>query len=316
MTFPEARSENPGAGPKRGGPKTEEGKDVTRWNATRHGIRSPAPVVPGVEKQEDWEEHLEGILEDLAPTGHLETVLAERVALLSWRLHRVTRYETETIALSQERIEDDLADRRRFLRASLTEGIHPEEVRTRAKYAAAKHRLFKRLPKLEDERVLSAEDAEAILWDALVRTGVVDRGEETEEEVLSSLSIPGLPEGVEWEEFEGWTAGLVRAGLEAIARATGEDPEALLEVATEEARREAAGAKYQAEQVERDLERMRRERILPDEKTLEKITRYEAHLSRLLYRTLHELEALQARRSGGAAPLARIDVDAAVLSGE
>jgi hypothetical protein len=33
-----------------GGPKTEEGKEVARWNATRHGLRSPAPVVPGVEK--------------------------------------------------------------------------------------------------------------------------------------------------------------------------------------------------------------------------------------------------------------------------
>ncbi|WP_219975481.1 hypothetical protein [Rubrobacter xylanophilus] len=258
---------------------------------------------------EDWEEHLEGILEDLAPTGHLETVLAERVALLSWRLHRVTRYETETIALSQERIEDDLADRRRFLRVNLTEGIHPEDVRTMAKYAAARHRLFKRLPKLEDERVLPAEDAEAILWDALSRTDVVARGEETEEEILSRLSIPGLPEGVEWEEFEGWTAGLVRAGLEAIARATGEDPEALLKVATEEARREALSAKYQAEQVERDLERMSRERLLPDDTTLQKITRYEAHLCRLLYKTLHELEALQARRSGQAAPLARLDID-------
>ncbi|QYJ15176.1 hypothetical protein Rxycam_00991 [Rubrobacter xylanophilus DSM 9941] len=288
---------------------TQAGKEVARWNATRHGIRSPAPVVPGMEKMEDWEEHLEGILEDLAPTGHLETVLAERVALLSWRLHRVTRYETETIALSQERIEDDLADRRRFLRVNLTEGIHPEDVRTMAKYAAARHRLFKRLPKLEDERVLPAEDAEAILWDALSRTDVVARGEETEEEILSRLSIPGLPEGVEWEEFEGWTAGLVRAGLEAIARATGEDPEALLKVATEEARREALSAKYQAEQVERDLERMSRERLLPDDTTLQKITRYEAHLCRLLYKTLHELEALQARRSGQAAPLARLDID-------
>lgn len=102
---------------------------------------------------------------------------------------------------------------------------------------------------------------------------------------------------------------MVRAGLEAIARATGEDPEALLKVATEEARREALSAKYQAEQVERDLERMSRERLLPDETTLQKITRYEAHLCRLLYKTLHELEALQARRSGQAAPLARLDID-------
>ena len=50
------------------------------------------------------------------------------------------------------------------------------------------------------------------------------------------------------------------------------------------------------------------ERFLPDEKTLEKVARYEAHLSRGLYTALHELEALQTRCLGGAAPLARVDV--------
>ena len=88
-----------------GGPATDEGKEVARWNATRHGMRSPAPVVPGVERAEDWERHLAGTLESLCPAGHLETVLAERVALLSWRLHRATRYETESIALYQEKAE-------------------------------------------------------------------------------------------------------------------------------------------------------------------------------------------------------------------
>jgi hypothetical protein len=52
-----------------------------------------------------------------------------------------------------------------------------------------------------------------------------------------------------------------------------------------------------------------RERLLPDEKTLEKVAHYEAHLPRQLYKALHELEALQARREGGSAPLARLDVD-------
>ena len=33
----------------KGGPVTQEGKEMVRWNTTRHGIRSPAPVVPGVE---------------------------------------------------------------------------------------------------------------------------------------------------------------------------------------------------------------------------------------------------------------------------
>jgi hypothetical protein len=86
-----------------GGPNTQAGKEVARWNATRYGIRSPAPVVPGLEKAEEWEEHRDGVLESLSPEGHLELVLAERVAVLSWRLHRVTRYEQETIALSQEK---------------------------------------------------------------------------------------------------------------------------------------------------------------------------------------------------------------------
>jgi hypothetical protein len=56
----------------KGGPATQEGKEVVKWNATRHGISSPKPVVPGLEKQEAWETHLEGIMENLSPVGHLE----------------------------------------------------------------------------------------------------------------------------------------------------------------------------------------------------------------------------------------------------
>src|SRR3712207_4013062 len=95
-----------------GGPRTQEGKEIVRWNATRHGIRSPAPVVPGVEKQEDWEKHRDGVLDSLQPEGHLELVLAERVALLSWRLNRVIRYETQSIALYQETAQEDLTKQR------------------------------------------------------------------------------------------------------------------------------------------------------------------------------------------------------------
>ncbi len=51
-------------------------------------------------------------------------------------------------------------------------------------------------------------------------------------------------------------------------------------------------------------------RILPDDEVLTKITRYEAHLHRQYIQTLHELEALQTRRTGGSAPLARLDISA------
>jgi hypothetical protein len=43
--------------------------------------------------------------------------------------------------------------------------------------------------------------------------------------------------------------------------------------------------------------------------TLEKVARYEAHLSRQLYKAMHELEALPVRRLGGSVPLGRLDVD-------
>jgi hypothetical protein len=283
-----------------GGPATQEGKEVVRWNATRHGIRSPAPVVPGVEKAEDWEEHRDGVLKSLQPEGHLEEVLAERVALLSWRLHRVTRYETEAITLYQERLEDDLADRRQRPFCSVLGPAHPQEVRNRVKEAKSTERLLKRFPALPDEKTLSADEAASILYAVDEQTGVD----------LEEVPFPALPEGLElFEEFEDWTVGLVRECVGAIASHAEADPDKLLMAAAKDASRAVVRAKHAVEEVERDLRNMSRERLLPDDETLNKVARYEAHLSRLFHKALHELEALQARRTGGAAPLARLDVD-------
>ncbi len=284
--------------------RTGGAKDVARWNATRHGIRSPAPVVPGVEKPEDWEEYRDGMLVDLAPTGPLELALAERVAILTWRLHRVIRYETETIARSQESVEDDLASRRRF--DSHARGpIHPEDALAAPKEARRTERVLKKFPDLRDEAKLSGPDADAVLWAV---AGRVD--EETD---LEELELPGVPGWAglygDTTEWDGWSAGLVRECLSLIASAAGEDLEELMDGAREKARLDVVSAKSAAERVEEQLQNMRRERLLPDEKTLEKVSRYEAHLSRLMFKALHELEALQVRRSGGAAPLARLDVD-------
>lgn len=49
--------------------------------------------------------------------------------------------------------------------------------------------------------------------------------------------------------------------------------------------------------------------LLPNDRELEMLVRYEAHLSRVLKHTLHELEALQDRRHGNPTPLARIDIN-------
>ena len=54
-------------------------------NAMAHGLRAASPVVPG-EDPAAWEAYRDAVVSDLAPIGVLETELADRVAMLSWRL--------------------------------------------------------------------------------------------------------------------------------------------------------------------------------------------------------------------------------------
>ncbi len=217
----------------------------------------------------------------------------------------MTRYETETIALSQEKLEDDLKDRRRFGSYGV-ESAYPEEVRDALQNARRVQRMIKRLLELPDDEPVSGPDAAGILdlvwW-------------QTDEEVeAEDLRLPeGVPDwaGPEDEaaDWDGWTASLIRESIRAIASVAGKDQARLIEVANGRARLQVIGAKAAVERMEQDLARMSRERLLPDEKTLEKVARYEAHLSRLFHKALHELEALQTRRLGRSAPLARLDVE-------
>ncbi len=292
-----------------GGPRTEEGKEVVRWNATRHGISSPRPVVPGLEKQEDWEEHRSGILENLSPVGHLEITLAERIAVLSWRLHRVTRFETEAISLSQQKIEGDIHDRNRLLLSFRGESpyatTHPEDVRFEVTHNRQIYNALKRFPAQDADKTLRGQDATSVVWSVLI-AAKKRIGEDIDEE---GLDLPGVPEDASVVELPAMMVKDVRGCVEAIAAHIGEDPDELLESAAVSARLDASSAKVKAEEVEGEIVVMSRERILPDEKTLEKISRYEAHLSRQLYQALHELENLQKHRTtGDGVPLARLDV--------
>ena len=291
-----------------GGPATQNGKEVVRWNATRHGISSPVPVVPGLEKAEDWKEHRDGILDNLAPVGHLEINLAERIALLSWRLHRVTRYETGAIATSQETIEDDIHERDRFLSVLRHKGLestHPEDIRFEAKYYKQVHNTLRRFPSLDTDKTLRGPDASSVVWSVLMEAKKAS-GEDIQ---VEALDLPGVPEDEAIEELPAMKAADVRGCVEVIAGHVSLNPDDLLDTATYQAGYEARSAAHKKEEMEREISRKARERILPDDKTLEKISRYEAHLSRQLYHALHELENFQKHRTTGeGVPLARLDV--------
>ena len=74
------------------GPKSAEGKARAGMNAPRHGLRASTLVLPGEDADELERLRLE-TLRKLAPGGGLETALAERAAMLNWRLARNRRLE-------------------------------------------------------------------------------------------------------------------------------------------------------------------------------------------------------------------------------
>ena len=94
--------------PNQTGPRTERGKALTRYNAATHGIYSVTPVLPRVERQADWLAHRAEVFADLQPQGYIQEIIAERIALNSWRLRRLTRYEREQVRNRQRNIPTDL----------------------------------------------------------------------------------------------------------------------------------------------------------------------------------------------------------------
>ena len=83
------------------GPRTPAGKAIVSQNAARHGLYSSSPVIPGVESPLAWEQHLASTVTSFAPVGPIETALAERIALILWRIKRITRDERDVTSGSR-----------------------------------------------------------------------------------------------------------------------------------------------------------------------------------------------------------------------
>lgn len=75
-----------------GGVKTPEGKEVSKFNAMKHGILRQS--VTDYEN-EFYTEIYDELIEQLKPNGILEKILVERIALYYLKLFRVQKAETE-----------------------------------------------------------------------------------------------------------------------------------------------------------------------------------------------------------------------------
>ena len=204
-------------------------------------------------------------------------MLAERIALLSWRLHRVTRYETESIALSQEKVEEDLIKIQRFGPSS-SEATRPQDVRVEYEEAEKIQRLLKKESTLPADKRLSTGEAAHVLLTIWYR---VNGKSELEE-----LEIPGIPDALDPEllfEYDvSWTVVLVREGISVFAQFADETPEKLLETAAEDARYEVRRTKRRLERDGAGPERHEQGAPLARRDDPAEDRALEAHLSRTL----------------------------------
>jgi hypothetical protein len=75
------------------GPRTPEGKAIAAQNSLAHGHLARQAVMVD-ENLVDFNQLHDAMLKYLTPVGPMETLLAERIIALSWRLKRAGRIET------------------------------------------------------------------------------------------------------------------------------------------------------------------------------------------------------------------------------
>ena len=91
------------------GPRTSEGKAAVSQNAVQHGLSARQTIISS-ESQAEFDLYRERMLSELAPASPMESMLAERIVTLSWRLKRAGRIQNQTIdALNADNTFDPLA---------------------------------------------------------------------------------------------------------------------------------------------------------------------------------------------------------------
>ena len=279
------------------GPKTPAGKALVAMNSVAHGIYSVSPVIEEIESKRSWTAYRFAMLDCLAPVGMVEMTLAERITLAAWRLRRVARFEAEQIRLEQEDALEEVGRRLGYkLNRDLDEaGL--QQMLAEPKWRQERYQWVSALLTASDETPLSGEDAEDLLW--FVHEGL---GQTKQfEAYCKQLPAP-----------ETWNVGLIRQLIRGLSEQHRKPFEEFLRTLSERAAEEWATAHLTASDGHARVDKYRREHLLPDTATLEKIQRYESHLSRQFHRDLHELERLQAIRLGHpvAAPIV-VDIDVA-----
>jgi len=276
------------------GPRTPTGKAVVSMNAMKHGLRSANAVLPTVESEEEYQEHRDRVFADLAPVGYMEEMLADRVASLTWRLNRVARFESQATAAFMEQAERDVAQQDLAWSPTISLAESPlAKAKAEADTLDKCLRHLEGLPNLKDDEPM--EDG------YLVCAAVVAVATHEDMARRNHFMLAIRQQLRYWHEVE--TAGQVRGVIpELCPEAAQADPTEMqwfMDRVLASVREWTEQAKAQFAGLRRELDCQLRVRLLPDENNVQKVTRYESHLERSMYRALQEFQRRQQKRLAG-----------------
>jgi len=84
------------------GPQTPQGKAVVSQNALKHGLSARHDVIT-TESQADFDLHRDALLAELDPLTPMESILADRIVSLSWRLKRADVIQNQAFDAMHEK---------------------------------------------------------------------------------------------------------------------------------------------------------------------------------------------------------------------
>ena len=265
------------------GPKTPNGRAVSKMNALKHGILSAAVVVRGrciKESDKELTAIRRRFWKDWNPIGATEEMLVDKIVTTLWRLSRVLRAESGEIALS---VDGGHWNRKCKGNANTITawGLERDPVSLMMDSAIGNYYLANEL-----KAVRALVEKEGVLTEAAIQSVMISA-----------------------------EANSVTKDLEKLRSRLEQNPDGLDESALRAKHKEQVLAyidskqwlfalfKYDCEQREKmEEEEQQAAAVLPSIEVLDKIMRYGTMLQRELSRDMILLERLQRRRLGEAVP--------------
>lgn len=267
------------------GPRTENGKAASRWNAIKHGALARQVVVSGFLHQEstgDFKKLCREYQESLQPIGPLEEMLVSQIVATVWRLRRVRMAESGEIATNVDRHwwnprqtpwEMGNGTKRNPLNGSLKDDV---------KTVAGIEYVIECLQELRA---------------AIGKIGQLTQFELAEYKRYSQEPneiIRHLNKSVQW-----LTSNPEKLPAEELRAHHLKD---VLDYLDQQIAHYHELAAIRQEQMDAEDNIRRASAMLLPEEVLERIVRYESALQRQLYRSMNQLERLQRRRLGETVP--------------